>query len=110
MVIPEIRPFPEIGHNQRVEPYAVPGRRHQRRLSTLSDPATLGTSPAPTIPGPFQLALKDHWEVRSSPVGQGADQDENKNCPDGHTEDEEQSIFYGLVAHVTQLRLLFAQH
>ena len=96
MVIPEIRPFPEIGHNQRG--------------TIRSSRATASASPAPTIPGPFQLALKDHWEVRSSPVGQGADQDENKNCPDGHTEDEEQSIFFGLVAHVTQLRLLFAQH
>ena len=48
--------------------------------------------------------------MRSSPVGQGADQGENKNCPDRHTEDEEQSIFFGLAAHVTQLRLLFAQH
>ena len=61
MVIPEIRPFPEIGHNQRVEPYAVPGRRHQRRLSTLSDLATLGTSQVPTILGPFNW----HWKSRS---------------------------------------------
>jgi hypothetical protein len=58
----------------------------------------------------WELSLGRLLSRAALPVGQGADQDENENCPDRHTQDEEQSIFFGPVAHGTRFRLLFAPH